>query len=245
MKREIDYDAIGNQFERFTDTAAQRFVEVRTIMHMVGEVQNQNVLDLACGYGFFGRALLRQGASQVLGVDISPKMIQLAREASIHNNDAIAYQVANAAYVEVYGEFDLVVAAWLFNYAQTPDELTNMFKTVACNLKPSGRLVAYTVHPDYALEKGNFTAYGVTVLSDEPWHGGSRCKAEFVTATPSPFTFYRWTRQQYESAIRAAGFSSFRWQEPMLESSDRDRHTAGFWQVFEDNCLQTGLVCKP
>ncbi|MBP5133963.1 class I SAM-dependent methyltransferase, partial [Pseudomonas protegens] len=65
------YDSIGERFEDFTDTASQRSVETETFFHMVGAIQGKSVLDLACGFGYFGRELSHQGASKVVGVDIS------------------------------------------------------------------------------------------------------------------------------------------------------------------------------
>ncbi|MBP5129665.1 class I SAM-dependent methyltransferase, partial [Pseudomonas protegens] len=49
------YDSIGERFEDFTDTASQRSVETETFFHMVGAIQGKSVLDLACGFGYFGR----------------------------------------------------------------------------------------------------------------------------------------------------------------------------------------------
>ena len=42
-----------------------------------------------------------------------------------------------------------------------------MFSAVARNLDRNGRLVAYTVEPDFELSKGNFRHYGVNILSEE------------------------------------------------------------------------------
>lgn len=243
MKKESTYDSIGGLFERFTDTAAQREVEVRTILHMAGDVQGQRVLDLACGYGYFGRELLKRGAASVVGVDISEKMIELAREESRKNGDSIEFHVRNVCEMESFGEFDMVMAAWLFNYAESLDDLKKMFKAVARNLKPSGKLVAYTVDPNFQLSKGNFATYGVNVLSEEPWDQGYRHRAEFVTNPPSLFTFYRWSRADYEQAIAEAGLGAVHWQKPLLVEGDIKRYTPGFWTTFQENCLQTGLVC--
>ncbi|AWK89117.1 class I SAM-dependent methyltransferase [Azospirillum thermophilum] len=244
MPRGEAYDTIGTLFEDFTSTAAQRAIEVRTILHMAGEVTGLSVLDLACGYGFFGRELHSRGAAQIVGVDISAKMIDLAIEESRRNGDPIEFRVGNAADLEKLGEFDLVVAAWLFNYADSPETLGRMFRAAAANLKPTGRLVAYTVEPDFRLADGNFTRYGVNVLTETPWQGGFRHEAEFVTDPPSSFTFYRWSRATYERAIAEAGFSRWQWQKPMLSKEDVDRRPPGFWDVFTTNCLQTGLICR-
>ena len=162
------YDAIGDRFEVFTDTASQRSVETETFFHMVGDVKGKSVLDLACGYGYFGRELYRQGASRVVGVDISPSMIELARKEPARNNEASEVHVANVCEMPVMGQFERVTAAWLFNYAQSPAELEAMFYAVAQNLQPGGKLIAYTVDPSFRLEDGNFTKYGVHVKSENP-----------------------------------------------------------------------------
>ncbi|WP_245219497.1 class I SAM-dependent DNA methyltransferase [Pseudomonas parafulva] len=238
-----EYNVIGGLFESFTDTAAQREVEVRTILHMVGDVHGKSILDVACGFGYFGRQLRQRGARKVVGVDISQKMIDLAREESARTGDDLEFHVRDASKMEKLGNFDMVVAAWLFNYASSLDDLENMFKCVAANLSTGGTLVAYTVEPDFELGLGNFTSYGVNVRTEEPWGPGYRHQAEFVTQPPSPFTFYRWGRADYERAAKNAGFSSLRWQKPLLLKADEQKYTPGFWDVFKDNCLQTGLVC--
>lgn len=238
-----EYNVIGDRFESFTDTAAQREVEVRTILHMVGDVSGKSVLDVACGFGYFGRQLRERGASKVVGVDISEKMIALARDESARAGDDLEFHVRDASKMEKLGNFDMVVAAWLFNYASSIEDLENMFACVARNLKPGGTLVAYTVEPDFELGLGNFDVYGVNVLTEEAWGAGYRHQAEFVTQPPSPFTFYRWGRADYERALKKAGFTSFTWQKPLLLDSDERKYTPGFWEVFKNNCLQTGLVC--
>lgn len=239
------YDSIGERFEAFTDSASQRSVETETFFHMVGDIKGKSVLDLACGFGFFGRELLRQGASKVMGVDISASMIELARQESARNKEAIEYKVANVLDLGILpqGPFDRATAAWLFNYAQSPEDVETMFAIVAKNLKPGGKLIAYTVEPDYQLAQGNFTTYGVRLLNEQPHNGGYRCDAEFVTDPPSAFTFYRWSREVYENAISKAGFTRFEWQKPIISQKNRDKFPDGYWDNFERNCLQTGLIC--
>lgn len=237
------YDAIGERFEDFTDTASQRSVETETFFHMVGNIRNKSVLDLACGFGYFGRELYHQGARKVVGVDISSSMIELARKESARNKEAIEYHVASVCDMGVLGQFDRVTAAWLFNYAASPQELEKMFQVVARNMVSGGKLIAYTVDPDFQLSRGNFTKYGVRVLTEEPHEGGYRHHAEFVTQPPSAFTFHRWSRDVYEQAIMKAGFSKFQWQKPIISEANRTKHPQGYWNDFEGNCLQTGLIC--
>lgn len=65
-----------------------------------------------------------------------------------------------------------------------------------------------------------------------------------VTTPPSPFTFFRWSREDYDAAMADAGLREVHWQKPMLLDSDIKRYTPGFWDTFQENCLQTGLTCR-
>ena len=105
-------------------------------------------------------------------------------------------------------------------------------------------MVADTVEPDCIFGKGNFSHYGVTVLSNEPCEGGHRMSAEFDTHVSSKFTFYRWPRDTYEKAIYDSGFTNCFWQKPLVTDADIARHPEGFWDAYQNNCFHTALVCE-
>jgi len=242
-KSKAEYDSIGALFKAYEGSPAQS-VQTRTILDLAGDVTGKSVLDLACGYGFFGRELHKRGAAKVAGVDISKKMIELAHRASRDNGDSIEFYIRNVGEMEILGSFDIAIAAFLFNYADSLIELGNMFSAIRKNLKPAGRLIAYTVEPDYRLSEGNFSRYGVNILAEELWEEGYRMQAEFATSSPSPFTFYRWSRKDYEHAITAAGFSDFYWQKPLPSQADVEEQSQGFWDIYQNNCFHTALVCR-
>ncbi|CDG17207.1 class I SAM-dependent DNA methyltransferase [Xenorhabdus doucetiae] len=244
MDEQASYDAIGEYYEKFSNTVAQRQSELRDILNMVGDIRGKSVLDLACGYGYFGRELHRRGAEKVVGIDISEKMIELAKAKSKLYGDDIEFHVQNVSEMQLEEKFDIIVAAFLFHYAQSTDELETMFQAVANHLKPAGKLVAYMASPDYQLKNGNCNNYGFTILSEEPWQNGFRHQAEFLTTPPSPFTFYRWSQESYENAIKKAGFQHITWQKPTVLENDLTRYPAGFWDIYLQNCIHTGLVCQ-
>ena len=111
-------------------------------------IKNANVLDLACGSGFYSYDFLDWGASKVVGVDISSAMVNQARASASPRlppgNKTISFQVADCSKPQAYegGPFDLVFGAWLLNYAASGKDLTEMFHNVALNLKDGGRFVA-------------------------------------------------------------------------------------------------------
>ena len=74
-----DYDPIAEQYKRSKLQPWRAHVEAFTLMKLVGDLADMAVLDVACGEGFYTRVLRQPGAARVDGVDLSPKMIELAR----------------------------------------------------------------------------------------------------------------------------------------------------------------------
>ncbi|MBD2784699.1 class I SAM-dependent methyltransferase [Xenorhabdus sp. DI] len=244
MKDNILYNPIAHLYESFSDAGAQIKIETRTIFNLAGDIEGKSVLDLACGYGLFSRECKSRGAAKVIGVDISDKMIEIAKNKSQQSGDGIEFHVRDVSKMESFGKFDLIVAAWLFCHAESLEQLESMFRVIADHLKPSGKLIAYTFEPDYRLEKGNYKNYCINVLSEEPIKETTLVKAEFLTTPPSPFTMYRWNREQYKDAITKAGLTQFEWHKPMLLESDIESYPPGFWDIFQKNCLDAALVCQ-
>ncbi len=94
-------------------------------------------LDLGCGTGLMGRAI-RSVCDQLIGVDLSPKMVAEAERAG-------GYDVLEVADVVTYLEaadepFDLIVAADVLNYW---GDLTDLFSAVARRCA-SGARFAFT-----------------------------------------------------------------------------------------------------
>ncbi|OBT47163.1 hypothetical protein VE00_03377 [Pseudogymnoascus sp. WSF 3629] len=114
-------------------------------------IPNARVLELACGSGFYTYDLLKWGASSVVGVDISAVMMDKARSVGeeMGVGDKVSFIQADCSVPKVYegGKFDIVFGAWLLNYASDREELVQMFRNVAVNLKRGGKFVSITVPP--------------------------------------------------------------------------------------------------
>jgi SAM-dependent methyltransferase len=114
-------------------------------------ITNARVLELACGSGFYTYSLLEWGASSVVGVDISPVMMDKARSVGeeIGAWERVSFIQADCTVPKAYegGPFDLVFGAWLLNYAPDHKGLVAMFRNVAMNLKDGGKFVSITVPP--------------------------------------------------------------------------------------------------
>src|SRR5918992_4377641 len=126
-EQEAQYDHIGGKYDEYARTATLKRAERYTFFRLVGILNGKRVLDLACGLGFYTRLLKQHGAAQVLGIDISPEMIRLARQQEQAEPLGITYQVGDAVTLPQLGPFDLVTAVYLFNYATSKEQLQGMF----------------------------------------------------------------------------------------------------------------------
>ncbi|PHM52734.1 class I SAM-dependent DNA methyltransferase [Xenorhabdus sp. KK7.4] len=240
------YDPIASVYESFSDAAPQIEIGIRTVLELAGNIQGKSVLDLACGQGLFSRLYKSHGASRVIGVDISANMLEIAKNISQQHGDGIEYHVRDVCKMESLGKFDIINASWLFCHAVSLEELESMFRVIADNLAPSGKLVAYTFSPDYRLAQGNCTNYLCDILSEEPHGEGLFYTAKFMAPPHNssfPFTMYSWSREHFAKASKKAGLQ-LEWHKPMLLQSDIDNQPAGFWDTYQNNCHEIALVCK-
>jgi len=112
---------------------------------MLPPVRGLRVADLGCGFGWFCRWALDQGAAQVHGVDLSERMLDQARATS---PAAITYERADLATLRLPpAGFDLVYSSLALHYLPDIDPLLAMIRTA---LVPDGRFVFSTEHPVFS-----------------------------------------------------------------------------------------------
>ncbi|MGI2258659.1 class I SAM-dependent methyltransferase [Shewanella sp. GXUN23E] len=113
------------------------------IKAMLPALNGRKVVDLGCGYGWFCRAARELGASSVLGVDLSAKMLQKAREMT--RDSAIEYRQDDLNSLTLPGECaDLIYSSLALHYLP---QLESVFQQAYQGLKPGGWLVFSTEHP--------------------------------------------------------------------------------------------------
>ena len=120
-----------------------------TLLRVLGSVEGQRVLDLACGNGYLSRKLARSGA-RVTGVDASAPIIALARAREEQDPLGVFYHVADATALEGLEDatFDVVVCNMAL---QDMPDAEGPLREAARVLRPAGRLVASLPHPCFDL----------------------------------------------------------------------------------------------
>src|SRR5207244_2595634 len=100
----------------------------------VVEAAPSRVLEVGCGWGELAEWIARDTGAEVVAVDLSPRMVDLARERGV---DARLGDVQDLQFDE--GEFDVAVAAWMLYHV--PD-LERGIAELQRVLRPGGLLVA-------------------------------------------------------------------------------------------------------
>ena len=115
------------------------------IREMFPALQGKHVVDLGCGFGWASRWMREQGASSVLGLDLSQNMI--ARAKADTADAAIDYRVVDLEMLELpQAAFDLVYSALAFHYIEDFGKLVRMIRNA---LVDGGDLVFTIEHPIY------------------------------------------------------------------------------------------------
>ena len=114
-----------------------------------------SVLDLGCGYGWHCRYAAEQGASRILGLDISERMLE---EAGRRGGEGIEYRLCGIESYEYPPDcWDLVVSNLALHYIE---DLDTVYEKVFATLKPGGVFLFNIEHPVFTAGVGQDWIYG-------------------------------------------------------------------------------------
>jgi ubiquinone/menaquinone biosynthesis C-methylase UbiE len=226
-----NYDPIAEQYKRSKQQPWRAYVEAFNLMKLIEDPTGKSVIDIACGEGFYTRMLHRRGASKVVGVDVSQKMIALARAADLEERLGIDYMVADARDLNPGTKYDLAVAAYLLNYARDSDELAAMCRAVARCLKPNGRFVTVNSSPQCDFSSApSYRKYGFeTSVVGEFREGAPITWNFYLDDSQFQIENYFFGVETHENALRAAGFQEIHWHQPALSPEGAAVFGSDYW----------------
>ncbi|RKE18172.1 class I SAM-dependent methyltransferase [Streptomyces sp. TLI_171] len=240
------YDGIGEAFEGFKTLPLARYGEVPAVLALVGDVAGRSVLDVASGTGFYSRELRRRGASRVLGVDISSAMVDAARAFEERQPLGVAYQVGDVAELPPFEEpFDLAVAVQAFNYAPDVATVERICRGVHRSLVAGGELVVFAQSPDFRFDGPPLGKYGFRCeRAGEPSEVGPRVRVTALLEPPISFEANPPSREVYEKALGAAGFTGIEWVPLEVSAEGVREFGAEYWADLRANPPLVLLRCR-
>jgi len=132
-------DVYFHLYEESDSTLAQK--EVADVVNLLSLQPSVRILDLCCGYGRHSIELAKRGF-EVVGVDISQKQIQHAKEKAKDHRVNVTFQVKDARKLSFTNDFDIILNMFLsFGYFEDEKEDKNMLQGVYQSLKPNGRFL--------------------------------------------------------------------------------------------------------
>ncbi|MGO4261551.1 class I SAM-dependent methyltransferase [Lysobacter sp. TAB13] len=223
------FDALADAYESSIEQMPfRKHIEMYSFLKVVGETKALNVLDLGCGSGLYTRAIARQGARRVMGLDVSDGMIGYASAREQREPMGIRYLRRDATRdpatisADLGETFDLVTAVYVLPYASSQDGLTAICSTAYHALSgPEGRFVAAVLNPHFSREADWYREYGMELTGAvEPSEGAPvHLHAWFGDHILDLDAFY-WSRAAHERAFQDAGFRRIKWHSPVLADSD-------------------------
>lgn len=138
---EIFFD--GYKKLRDNDLSYNDLLEQPAMAKMLPELNGKSVLDLGCGYGHNCMDFVDRGALKVVGIDISEKMLSVAKTESSH--EKIEYLNMSMTDVSALNQkFDFIYSSLAFHYIKDFDTFAKDLYSI---LNKGGQLLFSQEHP--------------------------------------------------------------------------------------------------
>ncbi len=194
------------------------------LWRFVGDVHGLRVLDAGCGTGYLARKLANKGA-RVTGVDVSNKMIEIARDQTEKIGQNIDFQVDSCSKLESLNDeiFELVVSNYVLMDVPDLEGTMQAFHRV---LKQNGDVVLIFSHPCFPQGKATVTEQEgvVNYTWSFPYFERRKCVEPPWGHFNSDFIWFHRPLSDYWKAFKASGFKVTDFEEPRI--TDERLHLA-------------------
>ena len=231
------YDPIAEQYQRSKLQPWRTYIECFTLMKLIGDPRGLTVFDVGCGEGFYTRMIRERGVARVTGIDLSHRMIELARTQEAQHRLGIEYVVGDARELPATRQFDLVIAAYVLNYAHDAQELQMMYDGLARCVRTGGRFVTVNCSPALTFpDAPSYRKYGFETSVRGRWQEGVPITWTFyLDDGPFEVENYHLGTRTHEAACRLAGFREIRWHPAELSPEGLAGYDRSFWSTFLDH----------
>ena len=134
---------LGYSDIRNSSNSYNNLLEQPLMQELLPDLVGKKVLDLGCGFGFNCVDFVKRGAAKVVGVDISKKMLAVAKDKSA----SVEIEYINLDMLDISSlseKFDLIYSSLAFHYI---DNFKKLSTDIFALLKSGGQLLYSQEHP--------------------------------------------------------------------------------------------------
>jgi 2-polyprenyl-3-methyl-5-hydroxy-6-metoxy-1,4-benzoquinol methylase len=222
------YETLAEAYAAAVDTKPHNaYYERPATLSLMPEVKGKKVLDAGCGPGVYSEWLIKRGA-KVVAIDVSPKMIELAKDRLGPIVDVRQADLSKPLNFLDSSSFDVVLSPLVLEYIEDWHSVFREFYRV---LRPEGHIVFSVTHPffDYIYFKSS--NYFETELVGSEWRG-----FESVTVFMPSF---RRSLSATLSPLVEAGFCL----DKILEPTPTDEFKSADPKHYEELSQQPCFLC--
>ena len=122
---------------------ANELIEKPALFSMLPDLREKSVLDLGCGYGENCMEFVQRGASSVVGIDISARMLEVAKQD--HADANISYiHISMEDIGKLQQSFDVILSSLAVHYIK---DFSALCRDVYNMLNPNGCFIFSQEHP--------------------------------------------------------------------------------------------------
>jgi ubiquinone/menaquinone biosynthesis C-methylase UbiE len=244
MIQTTQYDGIGREYATKVNPTKE-YTRLSTILNMTGSLKDKEVLDLACGDGYFTRLLVSSNPYSITGIDLSNEMIRLAKQTETDKPLGITYCQGDALNLQLNKTFDVIIAVFLLDYAKTKNELVTMCKEIYKHLKEDGIFATITITPKLQPRETYIRGWKITNLDNRRnFFDGDKIGIFSDPAHGSSISFecYYWSEKTYLECLRSAGFKDINWQYELTVSEEGNKkYPKEYWEDAQRSTAAVGI----
>lgn len=209
------YEQIADEYARVADTKVYNAdYERPATLSLLPDLDGKHVLDAGCGPGFYSEYVIEHGGS-VIALDVTPRMVELARERLGNDVDIRLANLAEPLDFLEDESFDVIVSGLVLDYV---NDWTALFHEFSRVLKTGGHFVFSFGHTVIEYVRSGSEDYFAIERIEWDW-------PKFGVVMPS----YRRPLGSVFSALYESGFMVERFLEPFPTAAckEKDPETYG------------------
>jgi SAM-dependent methyltransferase len=215
----------------------KKFIQYPEALRLLGDIENQKVLDVGCGTGVFTRMLAEQGA-MVVGYDPSSKQIEEAQRKELQKKQNIEYFVGDRPPILSEHTFNQVVSVLVLPYATDKENLSDIFTYAHGALIEKGSFSSIIYNPNFK-RLGEIVYNRRFVKTDD-----NKIQVDFLDekgVAKVSAKFSNFSLVDYENAAANAGFTNIEWFTLEVNQTAREAQNEDFWKDFEKDPPYIGI----